>query len=56
MSQNTFHVASSVKDLPSAIEQYKKILGIEYRQRVLEADMNNWRSNERLQEQSGTHP
>ena len=29
MSQNTFHVAISVKDLPSAIEQYKKILGIE---------------------------
>jgi catechol 2,3-dioxygenase-like lactoylglutathione lyase family enzyme len=29
MSRNTFHVAISVKDLPSAIEQYKKILGIE---------------------------
>ncbi len=29
MLQNTFHVAISVRDLPSAIEQYKKILGIE---------------------------
>lgn len=29
MSQNTFHVAISVKDLPSAIDQYRKILGIE---------------------------
>jgi catechol 2,3-dioxygenase-like lactoylglutathione lyase family enzyme len=29
MAQNTFHVAISVKDLPSAIEQYKKILGME---------------------------
>ncbi len=29
MSHNTFHVALSVKDLPSAIAQYRKILGIE---------------------------
>jgi catechol 2,3-dioxygenase-like lactoylglutathione lyase family enzyme len=29
MSQNTFHVALSVKDLPTAVEYYKKILGIE---------------------------
>lgn len=29
MAQNTFHVAISVKDLPTAIEHYKKILGIE---------------------------
>jgi len=29
MSHNTFHVALSVKDLPAAIEQYRKILGIE---------------------------
>jgi len=29
MAHNTFHVALSVKDLPSAIEQYRKILGIE---------------------------
>ena len=29
MSHNTFHVALSVKDLPTAIEQYRKILGIE---------------------------
>ena len=29
MAQNTFHVALSVKDLPVAIEHYKKILGIE---------------------------
>jgi catechol 2,3-dioxygenase-like lactoylglutathione lyase family enzyme len=29
MAQNTFHVAISVKDLPTAIEQYRKILGIE---------------------------
>ncbi len=29
MAQNTFHVALSVKDLPTAIEHYKKILGIE---------------------------
>jgi catechol 2,3-dioxygenase-like lactoylglutathione lyase family enzyme len=29
MAQNTFHVALSVKDLPAAIEHYKKILGIE---------------------------
>lgn len=29
MAQNTFHVALTVKDLPAAIEQYKKILGIE---------------------------
>lgn len=29
MAHNTFHVALSVKDLPTAIEHYKKILGIE---------------------------
>ena len=29
MAQNTFHVAVSVKDLPTAIEHYKKIFGIE---------------------------
>ena len=29
MAQNTFHVALTVKDLPMAIEHYKKILGIE---------------------------
>ena len=29
MAQNTFHVALTVKDLPTAIEHYKKILGIE---------------------------
>jgi catechol 2,3-dioxygenase-like lactoylglutathione lyase family enzyme len=29
MSHNTFHVALSVKDLPTAIERYRKILGIE---------------------------
>ena len=29
MAQNTFHVALSVKGLPTAIEHYKKILGIE---------------------------
>jgi len=29
MAQNTFHVALTVKDLPTAIEQYKKILGRE---------------------------
>ena len=29
MAQNTFHVALAVKDLPVAIEHYKKILGIE---------------------------
>jgi catechol 2,3-dioxygenase-like lactoylglutathione lyase family enzyme len=29
MAQNTFHVALTVKDLPAAIEHYKKILGIE---------------------------
>jgi catechol 2,3-dioxygenase-like lactoylglutathione lyase family enzyme len=29
MSHNTFHVALSVKDLPTAIEQYRKILGME---------------------------
>jgi catechol 2,3-dioxygenase-like lactoylglutathione lyase family enzyme len=29
MSHNTFHVALTVKDLPAAIEHYKKILGIE---------------------------
>ena len=29
MSRNTFHVALSVKDLPTAIEQYRKILGME---------------------------
>jgi catechol 2,3-dioxygenase-like lactoylglutathione lyase family enzyme len=29
MPQNTFHVALTVKDLPAAIEHYKKILGIE---------------------------
>ncbi|HEV8713666.1 MAG TPA: ArsI/CadI family heavy metal resistance metalloenzyme [Candidatus Binatia bacterium] len=28
MAQNTFHVAISVKDLPSAIEQYTKMLGV----------------------------
>jgi catechol 2,3-dioxygenase-like lactoylglutathione lyase family enzyme len=29
MSHNTFHVALSVTDLPTAIEQYRKILGTE---------------------------
>jgi len=29
MAHNTFHVAINVKDLPAAIEQYRKILGIE---------------------------
>ena len=29
MSHNTFHVALSVKDLPTAIEHYRKILGME---------------------------
>lgn len=29
MAQNMFHVALTVKDLPAAIEQYTKILGIE---------------------------
>ena len=29
MSHNTFHVALSVTDLPTAIEQYRKILGME---------------------------
>jgi len=29
MSQNTFHVAVYVKDIPTAVEQYTKILGIE---------------------------
>jgi catechol 2,3-dioxygenase-like lactoylglutathione lyase family enzyme len=29
MAHNTFHVAINVKDLPTAIEQYRKILGIE---------------------------
>lgn len=29
MAHNTFHVALTVKDLPTAIEHYKKILGIE---------------------------
>lgn len=29
MSQNTFHVGIYVKDLPAAVEQYKKILGLE---------------------------
>jgi catechol 2,3-dioxygenase-like lactoylglutathione lyase family enzyme len=29
MAQNTFHVALNVKDLPTAIEQYRKILGVE---------------------------
>ena len=29
MAQNTFHVALTVKDLPTAIEHYKKILVIE---------------------------
>lgn len=29
MAQNTFHVAISVKDLPTAIAQYTKMLGIE---------------------------
>jgi hypothetical protein len=29
MAQNTFHVAISVKDLPTAIVQYTKMLGIE---------------------------
>ena len=28
MAQNTFHVAISVKDLPTAIDQYTKMLGI----------------------------
>jgi len=28
MAQNTFHVAISVNDLPTAVEYYKKILGI----------------------------
>lgn len=29
MSQNTFHVAIYVKDIPTAVEHYQKILGIE---------------------------
>ena len=29
MSHNTFHVALSVTDLPTAIAQYRKILGME---------------------------
>lgn len=29
MSQNTFHVGIYVQDLPAAVEQYKKILGLE---------------------------
>jgi catechol 2,3-dioxygenase-like lactoylglutathione lyase family enzyme len=29
MSHNTFHVALSVTDLPTAIDQYRKILGVE---------------------------
>jgi catechol 2,3-dioxygenase-like lactoylglutathione lyase family enzyme len=29
MAQNTFHVAISVKDLPTAIERYRQILGVE---------------------------
>lgn len=29
MSKNTFHVAVYVKDIPTAVEQYKKLLGIE---------------------------
>jgi catechol 2,3-dioxygenase-like lactoylglutathione lyase family enzyme len=29
MAQNTFHVALYVEDIPSAVEQYRKILGIE---------------------------
>lgn len=29
MAQNTFHVAISVKDLPTAIARYRQILGIE---------------------------
>ena len=29
MSHNTFHVALSVTDLPAAIDQYRKILGME---------------------------
>jgi len=29
MAQNTFHVAISVNDIPTAIDQYRKILGME---------------------------
>jgi catechol 2,3-dioxygenase-like lactoylglutathione lyase family enzyme len=29
MSHNTFHVSIRVKDIPTAVEQYKKILGLE---------------------------
>src|SRR5258705_10025556 len=29
MSRNTFHVSIHVKDIPTAVEQYKKMLGIE---------------------------
>lgn len=29
MSHNTFHVSIYVKDIPTAVEQYKKILGLE---------------------------
>ncbi len=29
MAHNTFHVALYVKDIPTAVEQYRKILGIE---------------------------
>src|SRR5918996_1180254 len=29
MSKNTFHVAIYVKDIPAAVEQYKKILGLD---------------------------
>jgi catechol 2,3-dioxygenase-like lactoylglutathione lyase family enzyme len=29
MSQNTFHISMYVKDIPTAVEHYKKILGLE---------------------------
>ena len=29
MSRNTFHISMHVKDIPTAVEQYKKMLGIE---------------------------
>ncbi len=29
MSHNTFHISMYVKDIPTAVEQYKKLLGVE---------------------------
>ena len=29
MSRNTFHISMYVKDIPTAVEQYKKMLGVE---------------------------